>query len=325
MFNLLKNIVMKKVAIINPIKKFLKQLTFLAVISLLHLAPKYVNAQTDTAAATVAEAPEMISPSLEFLSVQKTDNTIDLKATLKAKVNGSSVQLPLLKVKFIYVGSTEEKELGFVITNRNGKAVFNAKTDSLLPGEDGKLHFKASFAGNNAMDPIEEELFIKRARLEITPLKQDSLLNVSVKLVEIGTGIETPVPQTAIGVFVKRMFLPLKVGEGTTDDNGEAIIEFPNNLPGDEQGKLTVLAKLDESELYGNLEASVVIPNWGIPVSKKIEDQPRALWSSHPPLWMLITFIVLMLAVWGHYIVIVYELFRLRKEQPPVQSNATNS
>jgi hypothetical protein len=175
------------------------------------------------------------------------------------------------------------------------------------------------------MDPIEEELFIKRARLEITPMKQDSLLNVSVKLVEIGTGNETPVPQTAIGIFVKRMFLPLKVGEGTTDDNGEATIEFPNNLPGDDQGRLTVLAKLDESELYGNLEASVVVPGWGIPVSNKIEDQPRALWSSHPPLWMLITFIVLMLAVWGHYIVIVYELFRLRKEQPSVQSNATNS
>jgi hypothetical protein len=37
-------------------------------------------------------------------------------------------------------------------------------------------------------------------------------------------------------------------------------------------------------------------------------------------MWMLITFIILMTAVWGHYIVIVYELFRLRKEQPAVDA-----
>ena len=79
-----------------------------------------------------------------------------------------------------------------------------------------------------------------------------------------------------------------------------------------------------QSETYGYLEAAAV-EKWGIPVSDKIEDQPRSLWSSHPPLWMLITFIILMAAVWGHYIVIVYELFRLRKEQPNTADNATNS
>jgi hypothetical protein len=39
---------------------------------------------------------------------------------------------------------------------------------------------------------------------------------------------------------------------------------------------------------------------------------------------MLITFIVLMVAVWGHYIIIVYELIRLRKEQPAAATNTTN-
>jgi hypothetical protein len=116
----------------------------------------------------------------------------------------------------------------------------------------------------------------------------------------------------------------MKIGEGTTDENGEASVEIPNNLPGDAKGNITLLVKLDESETYGYLEAAAV-EKWGIPVSDKIEDQPRSLWSSHPPLWMLITFIILMAAVWGHYIVIVYELFRLRKEQPNTADNATNS
>jgi heme/copper-type cytochrome/quinol oxidase subunit 2 len=60
----------------------------------------------------------------------------------------------------------------------------------------------------------------------------------------------------------------------------------------------------------------------GKPVSDKDQVAPRALWSAHPPLWMMITFIVLMVTVWGHYVVIVYELFRLRKEEPHAPVNA---
>jgi hypothetical protein len=107
----------------------------------------------------------------------------------------------------------------------------------------------------------------------------------------------------------------MKIGEGSTDENGELSVEVPAGIPGDPKGNITLLAKLDESETYGNLEASVA-QAWGKPVSNRTEDQPRALWSSHPPLWMLITFVVLMVAVWGHYLVIVIQLFRLRKEEP---------
>jgi len=97
----------------------------------------------------------------------------------------------------------------------------------------------------------------------------------------------------------------------------------PNNLPGDAQGNLTLIGRLDENETYGNLEASVV-QKWGVAVSNKSQELPRALWSSHPPLWMLITFIILMTAVWGHYAIIIYELFRLRKEEPHTATDATN-
>ena len=209
----------------------------------------------------------------------------------------------------------EDIPLGFSITDGSGKTLFNVTGDSLKTDSEGNLHFKAVFAGNKAMDPAEEVVAMKRALLEMTPIKEDSLLSIQVKLSDLGTGPATPIKEATIGVFVKRSFLPLKVGEGTTDENGEATIEFPNGLPGDPKGNLTVIARLDENEIYGNLETTSV-QNWGVPVSDRIENQPRALWSTHPPMWMLITFIVLMVTVWGHYIVIVYELFRLRKEKP---------
>ncbi len=300
------------------------QTIFTACLLITLLIPNNTLAQkdsinTDTAKVAEAvveeEASSLISPSLDFVTVQKANNTIDLKAEMKTKIKGSFIKLPLLKITYFLVNADSEKELGFVITDKLGKAVFNAKADSLLTDKDGALHFKAVFAGNKQMDPADAEVTIKRARLEITPVKGDSLNSVQVKLIDLATGAEKPVPEAVLGIFVQRMFNPLKIGEGTTDENGEASVEIPGKLPGDEKGNITLMAKLDENETYGNLEATV-IQKWGIPVTDKMESQQRALWSSHPPLWMIITFVILMSAVWGHYIVIVYQLIKLRKEEP---------
>lgn len=297
---------------------------FIAFIAM-NLSPIQSSAQADSTKQTAEtteeakEGPELISPSIEFIAVQKADNTIDLKVAMKAKVKGVFYKLPKLKVTMFHVSDTAEKNLGSAITDNNGKAVVNTSAGTLATDKEGKLHFKVVYAGNKSMEAGEEELFIKRARLMITPVKEDGTLSFQAKLVDLASGTETPVPELTIGIFAKRLFNPLKLGEGTTDENGEATIEIPNKLPGDAKGNITFIGRLDENETYGNLEASVV-QKWGIPVSDKIEEQPRALWSSHPPLWMLITFIVLMSVVWGHYLVIVYQLIRLRKEEPVVFS-----
>lgn len=325
----------------NPIPRiplfarFRSGLLLLCSFLLLVLAPPAVQAQADSAGApaadttapaeeTPAEAAEesLISPSISFTAVQKSDNSIDLKAALQAKVKGQFVKLYKMKVSFYRVVNGEDQLLGFVITDGNGKALYNLKGDTLKTDAEGKLNFKAVFAGNKSMEAAEENVSFRRARLEITPVKEDSLLSVQVKLVDLGSGTETPVKEAAVGIYVKRQFLPLKTGEGTTDEAGEATIEFPNGLPGDPKGNLTIYGRLDEHELYGNLEASVVQP-WGTPVSDKLQKLPRALWGTQAPMWMLITFIVLMATVWGHYIVIIYELFRLRKEEPHSPADAT--
>lgn len=315
------------VKFISPIKAFqqLPAAAGMLILSLLFAngliaqtgsAPKTTTADTTAKTETPAvEAPELISPSLQFAAIQKGDNTIDFKAAMKAKVKGTFIKLPFLKVKFVAINGTDEKELGFAITNGEGKAVFNLKADSLKTDAEGKLHFKAVFAGNKAMDPATEEVTFKRARLEIVPVKEDSLLTVKLKLIDVGTGTEVPVKEITLGVFVNRSFNPLKLGEGATDESGEISVEIPNNLPGDAKGNITLSGRLDENDIYGNLEVSSV-QKWGVPVSDKISELPRELWSPHPPLWMLITFIILMGTVWGHYVVIVVQLFRLRKEEP---------
>ncbi len=285
--------------------------SFLALM-LFFMIPGRIKAQNDS---TEKEGPNTYSPLIAFVSIQKGDNSVDLKTNVTAKINGTLTKLSGLKIEFTNGADSTAKKIGEAITDSKGVAILNCKADQLVTDGEGKLNFKASFAGKDSIEAAEEMVTVKRARLEITPVKEDSILTAKVKLIDLSTGSETPVDSTTLGVYVKRMFSALKLGEGTTDEAGEATIEIPNNLPGDGNGSITLLARLEESETYGNLETSVVQP-WGTLVSYELKQLPRALWSPHPPIWMLVTFVILMSAVWGHYLVIIIQLFRLRKEEP---------
>ncbi len=289
-------------------RKRLLSRCFLLVIGFL---PFMAFSQEDSTAA--AEEPETISPLVEFISMQKSDNTIDLKGIFKAKIDGALTKLEGFKVEFFAVSDNGETKLGEAVTNKNGLALLNVKADGLTPDAEGKLNFKVSYPGNDKYDAAEEVLAIKRARLEVTPMKEDSVMSLQVKLVDLSTGTETPVDAADLAIYVKRLFNPLKIGEGATDETGEVNIEVPGNLPGDVNGNLTLIARVQDNEDFGNIETTVV-QKWGQPVSEEMKEMPRALWSPHPPMWMLITFIILMGTVWGHYIVIIYELFRLKGE-----------
>lgn len=285
-----------------------------------------IHAQTDTTI-RIEEKPavedvDLISPSVEFTSVQKSDHSIDLKISLKAKIDGSLRMLHHINIRYYLVTDSTDVELGKAMTDMYGRAVLNFKVNPADPDTDGRLHFKAVVPGNKSIEETEEELFVKRAILTLAPEKEDSLLKVRIKIAEISRNSEIPVADATTSIYVRRMFLPLKIGEGTTDEYGETVIEIPGNLPGDAAGNLFLIARLEESEIYGQLEAGVKAENWGVAVSDQRQEQPRALWSSSPPLWMLVTFIILMAVVWGHYLVIVYELFRLRKEKPTIQTGS---
>ena len=299
-------------------RKIIQLLTF-NFLALIISASGNLMAQTDSSAKEEVKETTTYAPIIAFISVQKSDNSVDLKTTVQAKIRGTLTKLTGLKIEFTVGTDSTVKKLGEVITDSRGVAILNCKPDQLTTDKEGKLNFKASFAGKDSIESAEELVSVKRARLEITPVKEDSLLTVKVKLIDLSTGAETAVPETDLGVFVKRMFSSLKLGEGKTDEAGEASIEIPNNLPGDAQGNITLLAKLDENEVYGNLEAAITQP-WGTPVSDELKALPRSLFSTLPPLWMPITFLILMTAVWGHYIVIIFELFRLRKEEPKTVS-----
>lgn len=128
------------------------------------------------------------------------------------------------------------------------------------------------------------------------------------------TSGDTVARNVEVLLFVKRLYSLLPIGEAVaTDENGMATFEFPNDIPTDPNGKLMVVAKIEDSEIYANVEAKKEI-NWGIPRAT-IAPLERSLSGSreNAPIYFIVVSILIIVAIWGTLIYVVLQVFKIRK------------
>lgn len=258
---------------------------------------------------------EKVSPRIGLVSTQINGDSILLESSVKVKTEGWQ-PVDFVWIKFDIHNDSVTKPLGVALTDDRGVASIKVGLKNLIVGEDGSWMFGSVFEGNEAVDEGESELSIKPAQMSMSGEKKDSLLNVTLRLFIPGLD-NLPIAETEVSLYVKRHFSNLKIGEGTTDENGEVTIECPIDLSGDLKGNIIVIGKAEDLEEYGSVAAFMTQP-WGRPLQEPDQKVLRELWSHSPPLWMVIVFAVLMTTVWGHYIVIIYKLVKLRK--PKIQN-----
>lgn len=119
-----------------------------------------------------------------------------------------------------------------------------------------------------------------------------------------------PLAGLEVKLFVRRYFGNLMIDKATdTDTDGRAIFNFPNDLPGDPSGKLSLLAQLSNEELFGMVKAETDMAI-GVPTNRPPLNQPRALWNvvQKAPIWLLITYLISVLVVWGFIFVVLFKL-----------------
>ena len=199
---------MKQYLIRNTISKKILPLLATTLLLMALYPGSRLFAQADSSKQPPETAAVSLSPTLSFVSIQKADKTIDLKASMRLKQKGNSIKLPLLKIKFLQLSDTVAKDLGFVITDRNGQAVLTIKQDVLTPDKNGKLLIKAVFAGNKQMETAEEEISIQKAVLVITPVKEDTLLSIKARLTDAASG--AAVGKATIGCFCETRFFSIE-------------------------------------------------------------------------------------------------------------------
>ncbi len=258
------------------------------------------------------EGVKKTAARMSLTGTQVNGDSILLQTAIKTRRESGLQNVPFEWIQFSMIADTVTKPIGKSLTDEKGVASLMVGVNQLLFGEDSLWMFTSSYHGNDSINSGEAELSIRQAGMVLASEDQDSVYVLTVRL--YNPADDGPIAETDVKFFVKRHFGNLEIGEGTTDENGEASIEVVNNLPGDLKGNLVLIAKAEDIDEYGSVAAAIVKP-WGIALAADDEKRTRELWSHSPPLWMIITFIVLMGVVWGHYIVIVYNLIKIRNSK----------
>ena len=249
-------------------------------------------------------------------------NDMDAGATLVARVL-TKVEKSYEPVEgtviFFYIDSvSEESQLGRSITDGRGESSLTIPRDHRFYDSPIWTTFYATIENDERFKDADTDLEIKRSRLTMNlVLSDDSEKFVEVKLTEFDSVMtEIPVPDVGVRIFVKRMFgnLPVNGPYDATDENGELSIAFPEDIPGNTDGMLTVIARIDDHDEFGTLIAKEE-QNWGIPLVIDPDKQKSRLWSSRSnvPIYLLVICNGLIIGIWGTIIYLISQIFRIKR------------
>jgi hypothetical protein len=126
------------------------------------------------------------------------------------------------------------------------------------------------------------------------------------------TAQSKPLGNVTVSFFVKRTFGNLGIGHDVTLDDGTAAVPFPTTLPGGVQGKLDVIAVITDPNRYSSVRGEATFGG-ALIVPHQEDVFPRTLWTPQAPLALILTIAILVAAVWGTYLYVIVQIFRIRK------------
>jgi hypothetical protein len=160
---------------------------------------------------------------------------------------------------------------------------------------------------------VSSDIEIKDVFLEMSFDIEDSLKLLTVQALEFDTsGKQVPVEGLDINIGVKRLYSILPIEDIETDENGIGILEFPDDIPGDSIGMITIVAGIDEHDYYGTV-TKIASVEWGLPVSYELKRLPRQLFTNEAPLWMIMAVFIALAGAWYHFFLSIYKLNKIKK------------
>lgn len=166
-----------------------------------------------------------------------------------------------------------------------------------------------------AFNPSRTEASVVKAHLEIDTGQGRTII---AKIVELKNGEWMPAKAVEIKVAIKRSGSDLAVSDKdsyTTDSTGTISAEFHRDgLPGDKNGLLTLVAKVEDNDTYGNLRVERSEP-WGTALKLTDTFDKRSLWAARfkTPLWLLLMEYSIFLSVWSVVIYLVFQIIKIIK------------
>jgi hypothetical protein len=252
--------------------------------------------------------------SLRYYNVNNAVQYLVLQSQLKKEGQVT----PLKGKKYdVFMDKSEPANLvGKVVTDKNGKA--NAVIPATL-----KQAWDASpqhiFIVNEGDEEIISDYTINKANISIDTTTADSIHSITASVRKWDNGKWVPAAGVELRLGIKRLGGVLPAGDDetlTTDSSGTATSELKKlNMPGDAKGNYTLVAQVDDNDLYGNMLAEKVVP-WGTTFQQDNSFfQKRTLWSTrrHAPLWLLFMAFGIIISVWSTMIYLVFQIVKIKK------------
>lgn len=247
--------------------------------------------------------------SVEYYKDPNNVETLVAKLRVKEKK-----YLPLkdVLVHFYSLNDTSKVLLSKIRTNKEGKAIFTIRENSKIFKDSlGIMSFEVEYVGTNTVKSYTKKIHVKQADLEASFFQKDTLkfIELEVTTRDLKNQI-VPISNLAIRFYIKGTFSLYNFAKEKTDESGKIKIEFPVEMPGDTLGVLTIVAKIVEDDMYGTVETRGKI-NWGVPVPL-VKESKRGLGDTDAPLWMVYTLIILLSAVWFHYLYVIFMIVKIK-------------
>ncbi len=237
-----------------------------------------------------------------------------LVAHTKCKIDGKFQLVSNVEVSFyISNDSSAANLLGKSTTNEKGEAVLmippTAKNEWV---KSSKQNFEVVSKASVLYDETKANTPVSKAKLKIET-SDDKKITVTV--LEQKDTTWSIVKGVELKVAIKRLDGDLNVNETqtfTTDSTGTISADFKrDSLPGDLNGNLTLIAKVEDNDTYGNLTVEKVVP-WGSKFEYSSRFDRRTLFArrGHSPIWLELLAYSIILAVW---IILIHLIGQIRK------------
>ncbi len=239
-----------------------------------------------------------------------------LTVKVKTKVDGRFKPVGDISLK-LYLGADSSGTLiGIVITNENGEASANIPSSLKNQwGKSAKHEFTAVFDGNKQFESSKADLAVTRAKILLDTTADRK---ITATVMELKDTSWTPVKGVELKIAVKRLGADLPVNETptfTTDSTGQATADFKrDSLPGGARGMITLIAKVEDNDQYGNLSVEETVP-WGAKFIPLNTFDRRTLFATRDkaPVWLLLIACSIVIVVWGIMIYLVAGVFKIKK------------
>ncbi len=235
---------------------------------------------------------------------------------VKTKTNGKFKMVSDIPLKLYLNNDSATNLIKAVVTNAKGEAA--AIIPASLKNEwvaSSRHRFIATFDGNKKYESAKADISVERAKILIDTTSDKKIV---ASVFELKDTSWVPIKGVDVIIAIKRMDAYLNVNETatfSTDSTGQASADFKrDNIPGDANGNIVIVAKVDDNDQFGNLLVEKTVP-WGakfIPVNN-FDKRTLFATSGKAPIWLILIAGSIVICVWGVLILLVVNLFRIRK------------